>query len=324
MRMAVIGAGGVGGYYGARWLAAGNSVTFVARGGHLEQLRAHGLQVEHPRFRYGGAVHACDLDGLCAGDPGEFDLLVLAVKSAATQAIGASLNDWFHRCGRRVPVLSMQNGVDNEAELAAALGQDAVIGGLALRVGTHVEAPGRITASGAGQVVTGPWPNREEAVAGPATDILPAFVQAADAAGTPVIETGDIRRELWRKLVINNGLNPISALTGWDSRRLTRNSDTVATIRRLMHEAAAAARADRVTLDGTDVDEMFQLIHDLDPIKTSMLVDREHGRPMELDAICGAVMARTRQLGEDAPATELLSGFLRNGIWSTEPDRDDA
>ena len=324
MRMAVIGAGGVGGYYGARWLAAGNPVTFVARGGHLEQLREQGLRVEHPEFHYRHRVDATDLDALCAGDPAEFDLLVLAVKSAATRDVAATLHDWFQRYGRRVPVLSMQNGVDNEGELAAVLGQDAVIGGLALRVGTHVEAPGRITATGAGQVVTGPWPNREEAVAGPATDILPTFVQTANAAGTPVIETSDIRRELWRKLVINNGLNPISALTGWDSRRLTRNPEMVVTIRRLMHEAAAAARADRVTLDGADVDEMFQLIHDLDPIKTSMLVDREHGRPMELDAICGAVMARLRQLGEDAPATELLAGLLRNGIWSTEPDRDDA
>lgn len=318
MRMAVIGAGGVGGYYGARWLAAGNPVTFVARGGHLEQLRAHGLQVEHPQFRYRDAVHATDLDGLCASDPGEFDLLVLAVKSAATQAVAVTLHDWFQRHGRCVPVLSIQNGVDNEAELAAALGQDAVIGGLALRVGTHVEAPGRITATGAGQVVTGPWPNREEAVTGPATAILPTFVQAADAAGTPVIETNDIRRELWRKLVINNGLNPISALTGWDSRRLTRNPEMVVTIRRLMHEAVTAARADRVMLDDADVDEMFQLIHDLDPIKTSMLVDREHGRPMELDAICGAVIARARRLGEEVPATELLAGLLRNGIWSME------
>ena len=322
MRMAIIGAGGVGAYYGARWLAAGNPVTFVARGGHLEQLLTHGLQVEHPQFRYRDAVQATDLDGLCASDPGEFDLLVLAVKSAATRAIAATLHDWFERYGRRVPVLSMQNGVDNEAELAAALGQDAVIGGLALRVGTHVEAPGRITATGLGQVVTGLWPNGEEAVVGPASDMLPAFAQAADAAGTPVITTSDIRRELWRKLVINNGLNPVSALSGWDSQRLTRNPEMAVTIRRLMHEAATAARADGVMLDSTDVEAMFQLIHDLDPIKTSMLVDREHGRPMELDAICGAVMARARQLGDDAPTTELLAGLLRNGIWSTEPDHD--
>lgn len=316
MRIAVIGAGGVGGYYGARWLDGGNDVTFVARGAHLQALGDSGLRVDHPDFRFAGAVRATDLDGLAAARPDDFDLVVLAVKSAATADVAAVLAEWFHRGGHRVPVLSMQNGVDNEAELAGALGPECVIGGLALRVGTHVEGPGRITAAGLGQLVTGLWPNHEEAGAGPAAEVFPGMVAAAEQAGIPVIETPDIRRELWRKLVINNGLNPISALTGWDSRRLTRNADMAATITRLMRETAAAAAADGVTLGEADVTEMFRLIYDLEPIKTSMLVDREHGRELELDAICGAVLARARQLGIDAPATETMAGLLRNGVWS--------
>lgn len=318
MRMAVIGAGGVGGYYGARWLADGNAVTFVARGAHLEQLRAQGMRVEHPEFRYRDPVDATDLDGLCARDPGEFDLLVLTVKSAATGDVARRLKRWFDSAGRRVPILSMQNGVDNESELATILGGDTIIGGFALRVATHVETPGTITAAGPGQVVTGPWPNRVEAPDGPALRVLDAFSHAGDAAGTPVIRTDDIRRELWRKLVINNGLNPVSALTGWDAERLTRNPEMAAIIRRLMREAASAALADQVALTNADVDEMFQIVHDLGPIKTSMLVDREQGRPLELDAICGAVLSRIRTLGDEAPATELMAGLLGNGVWAAE------
>lgn len=318
MHIAVIGAGGVGGYYGARWLDGGNGVTFVARGAHLQALRNSGLRVDHPDFRFAGPVRATDLGGLAASRPDGFDLVVVAVKSAATADVAAALAAWFQASGHRVPVLSMQNGVDNEAELARALGPECVIGGLALRVGTHVEGPGHITAAGLGQLVTGLWPNGEEAEAGPAAEGFREMVAATEQAGIPVIETPDIRRELWRKLVINNGLNPISALTGWDSRRLTRNVDMAATITRLMRETAAAAAADGVTLGEADVAEMFRLIYDLEPIKTSMLVDREHGRELELDAICGAVLARAGQLGIDAPATETVAGLLRNGVWSQQ------
>ncbi|SEP08629.1 ketopantoate reductase family protein [Aquisalimonas asiatica] len=315
MRIAVIGAGGVGGYYGARWLEAGNAVTFVARGAHLQALRERGMRVDHPAFTRDGAVACTDLDGLCAGDPAGFDVIVLTVKSGATREVAERLRAWFDHGGHRVPVLSMQNGVDNEGELAEVLGPDGVIGGFALRVATHVEAPGHITATGPGQVVTGLWPNRAAAVAGPASTLFPELVRAFDAGGTPVIETDDIRRELWRKLVINNGLNPVSALTGWDAERLSRNPDTAALIRRLMRETAAAARADHVELAEADIDEMFRIVYDLGPIKTSMLVDREQGRPLELDAICGAVLARARQLGDDAPATAVMASLLRNGLW---------
>lgn len=315
MRIAVIGAGGVGGYYGARWLEAGNAVTFVARGAHLQALREHGMRVDHPDFRRDGPVACADMDGLCQGHPADFDVIVLTVKSAATREVAKQLDAWFRSRGHRVPVMSMQNGVDNEGELADVLGAESVIGGFALRVATHVEAPGHITATGPGQVVTGLWPNRAAAAPGPAAEVFPELVRTFDAGGTPVIGTDDIRRELWRKLVINNGLNPVSALTGWDAERLSRNADTVALIRRLMRETAAVARADQIALNDADIDEMFQIVHDLGPIKTSMLVDREQGRPLELDAICGAVLARARRLGEDAPATEVMAGLLRNGLW---------
>src|SRR5699024_1989717 len=134
--------------------------------------------------------------------------------------------------------------------------------------------------------------------------------------GVPAEESADIRRELWRKLVLNNGVNPLSAVTGWDSHRLTHDTGMAPQVKRLMREAAAAARADGVILDDDDVMAMFTVIHDLDAIKTSMLVDREHGRPLELDAICGAVLARSRQLGLDAPGTELVMALLENNVWA--------
>ncbi|MCC5859316.1 MAG: 2-dehydropantoate 2-reductase [Ectothiorhodospiraceae bacterium] len=315
MHIAVIGAGGVGAFYGARWQQGGNAVVFVARGKHLEALQTRGMQITHPELSFNNNVEAMDIDEFLKNDPGRFDLVALAVKSAATREVGQQLARWFHTHGTRVPVISLQNGVDNEQMLAELLGPECVIGGIALRIGTHVEAPGVIVATGPGQLVTGLWPNRDQAVPGPAAQVFPELVRMAEASATPVIPSDDIRRELWRKLAINNGVNPISALTGWDTGRLSHTEETAAIIRRLMREAASVARADGVILGESDVDEMFRLVYELEPIKTSMLVDREHGRPLELDAICGAVIRRGRALGEDVPATEMMDGLLRHGIW---------
>lgn len=312
MRVAMIGAGGIGAYYGARLHAAGHRVVFVARGEHLRVLQATGLSVSHPEFQFSGPVEALDLETLCrTTTPAGFDLLILAVKAGATAEIANALAEWFGRCGAETPVLSLQNGVDNEAVLAQALGASLVLGGLAVRIGTHVEAPGRITATGVGQVIAGPWPQHGEASAA-TLSALEALTAAGPGAGIPVQETADIRRELWRKLVINNGINPLSALTGWDSQRLTHDPRMAPMVRRLMAEAAAAAAADGVSLGEDDVAEMFGIVYDLQGIKTSMLVDREHGRPLEVEEICGAVLARAATLGQEAAGTALAAALLRS------------
>lgn len=316
MRIAVIGAGGIGGYYGARLQQAGHEVVLVARGAQLAALREQGLRVVHPDFHFASPVTALDMAELLSRDPADFDVLILAVKAGATAEIARSLGAWYQRAARGAPVLSLQNGVDNEPTLAAALGEELVLGGLSIRIGTHIAAPGRIEATGPGQVTAGLWPCRNLAAEGPARACLPRILAALEESGVPVVESDDIRRELWRKLVINNGVNPLSALTGWDSRRLTRDELIGPLVKRLMHETVAAARADDVVLDSADVEEMFSVIHDLDAIKTSMLVDREHGRPLELQAICGAVLERARRLGQDAPGTEMVAALLTKGVWA--------
>lgn len=316
MRIAMIGAGGIGAFYGARWQQAGNTLLYVARGRQLQALQSQGLRVEHAEHAFNGPVEAVDMDTLCGMEADRFDLVAVATKSGATREVGERLRDWFSRCGTRLPVLSLQNGVDNEPVFAELLGADCIIGGIALRIGAHVEAPGVISAIGPAQLVTGLWPNQASAQTGPAADVFPELVRISEQSGTPVICTDDIRRELWRKLVINNGVNPISALTGWDTGRLSHTEETAAMIKRLMRETVAVARADDVQLGEQDVTELFQLIYDLEPIKTSMLVDREHGRPLELDAICGTVLNRAAKLNADVPATEMMDGLLRNGIWA--------
>ena len=113
MRLAIIGVGGMGGYYAARLQRAGHPVTLVARGGQLSALQSNGLRVEHPEFRFSEPVTAMDMPGLCDRPTGDFDGVMVATKSAATAEIVEALRRWFDASGARLPVVSLQSGVDN-------------------------------------------------------------------------------------------------------------------------------------------------------------------------------------------------------------------
>ncbi|WP_334223914.1 ketopantoate reductase family protein [Thiosocius teredinicola] len=308
MRFLVIGAGGIGAYYGARLMRAGCDVTFVARGRHLEVMQTNGLQIDHPDFTFKGAVNAVSTAALTSShNPGEYDLVILTTKAGSTQSLLDELQAWLTNADT-LPVLSLQNGVDNERQIAAALGSQRTIGGLAVRIGGHVICPGLIEATGPAQVVLGAWPNAQQNAALQCN--LGRIVDTFDAAGIPTTLSDDIQLELWKKLLINNGVNPLSALTGLDTRTLSNHPALSSSVYRLMEEAATAALSDGITIGKPDIDAMFELISTFDAIKTSMLVDIEKGRPLELDEIAGAVAERCRQLGEPAVLTEMVHGLV--------------
>jgi 2-dehydropantoate 2-reductase len=235
------------------------------------------------------------------------DLIILCAKATDTGAIARQLAD---RLGElSTPVLSLQNGVDNEALLSGHLGRERVLGGLAVRIGSHLTAPGIIDAVGPAQVVLGQWPTA--AAASNSTELLMRLDAVFNQAGIPTRVTDNIQLELWRKLVINNGVNPLSAITRLDTGTLMHDPGLSQIVYGLMAEATVAAAADGVSLTEADCKEMFELIRHFDPIKTSMLVDFEHHRPLELEEICGAVLARSRQLQREAPYTFTIYQLLR-------------
>jgi len=311
MRFLIVGAGGIGAYYGARLIEAGHRVVFVARGEHLRAMGEQGLRVSHPEFEFASPVEALDQAGLIGTyGAGDFDLILLTVKAGATESVMAFLHDWL--AAAATPVLSLQNGVENESIIESHVGRDRTIGGLAVRIGGHITQPGCIEATGVAQVVMGAW---KRAADNPRLQQdLARVAEAFDAASIPTTLSDEIQRELWRKLLINNGVNPLSALTGLDTRTLTAHPVLTQSVRRMMEEAALAASAEGVRLSEEDVEEMYRLICQFDAIKTSMLVDLEKGRPLELDAISGVVIARCERLGESAPTTALVQALLQNKI----------
>jgi 2-dehydropantoate 2-reductase len=140
MRFVIIGAGGIGAYYGARLLVTGHEVVFVARGEHLKALRNNGLSVSHPDFSFEGPVTAMDQRVLLAAESADaFDLIILTIKANATKAVMQALQPWLDSAS--TPVLSLQNGVDNEIIIASEIGSERTAGGLAVRIGGHIMHP---------------------------------------------------------------------------------------------------------------------------------------------------------------------------------------
>ncbi|WP_372966352.1 ketopantoate reductase family protein [Marinobacter sp.] len=310
LRFLMIGAGGIGGYYAARLAEAGHTVVLTARGEHLEAIKAHGLKVNYEGSVFERVLPAYNHEELTlACQPDDFDLIIIGLKSTATEPVMKELGEWLKQGS--VPVLSLQNGVDNEALIAEVVGETRIVGGLAVRIGGHIVAPGEVFAEGVAQIVMGAWPN-----AAP-NDVRIPLLQRLEAAfneaGIPTTVTDNIRYELWRKLVINNGVNPLSALTRLDTRSLTHHPEFGKMVYGMMAETVAASKADGVNLTQQDLVEMFELISSFNAIKTSMLIDQEKGRPLELDSIAGAVLRRCEKLGIEAPYTFSVNALLRNG-----------
>jgi len=318
MRFLIIGAGGIGCYYGIRLQRRGHKVCYVARGAHLKAMHRNGLKIHHDSLNCHEKVDAINLSTLLQQRHcNDFDLILITLKAGATATTMDQLKLWLADCD--TPVLSLQNGVDNEPLIEQAIGRYRTLGGLAVRIGGHITAPGEVQVKGPAQVILGSWPNHQsERIFSP--DALTLFAETFNDVGIPTRITPDIRHELWRKLLINNGVNPLSALTRLDTKSLTSDNIYSKTVYRMMQEVAAVSPADDVHLSQQDIDEMFELISNFDAIKTSMLVDKEKGRPLELDGISGAVIKRATELEIDVPNTELVHALLMQDEIAKQPD----
>ena len=185
------------------------------------------------------------------------------------------------------------------------LRSDAVIvGGIARRIGAHIVAPGVIQARGPAQVILGIWPDHQQ-VQDKLLIKVNALADHFNRAAIPTQVSSDINRELWRKLIVNNGVNPLCALLEMETGQATHHPGLQRLIRGAMAEAAMG-----VTLTNADIEEMFNLIYTFGSIKPSMLVDREKGRQLELEEICGVIIRGCQALGQDAPYNRCIATLL--------------
>lgn len=312
MRIVIIGAGGVGSYFGAKLLHAGHDVVFVARGAHLHAMQHEGLHVKHPTLQFTKRVNALDMQALLETKPLMYDLFILLTKSMETETIAKQLSSWLDAYGANTYVLSLQNGVENEDILAQYLPKTSIIGGLTRKIGAHVLKAGHIQAVGVAETIIGNIISDNSV-----HSFVEKIAELFNSAGIPTHVTLDIRKELWKKLIINNGVNALCALLEVKTGVLMHHPKLSPLVLGLMHETARAARALHVSISSEDVDAMFELILGFDSIKPSMLVDLEHHRALELEEICGVVIRTLEKEAFDAPFTRTIASLLEYKLEKT-------
>lgn len=308
MRVAVIGAGAIGGFLAAALARAGIPVAVVARGEHLRAMRRDGLEVRGDlgdfRVRLDAASDLRDL--------GTFDVLALTFKAHQWPP----LFDQLEAAARGGAVaVTLQNGVpfwyvrepplrsvDPGGRAGRAFPDERTIGGV-VHVSGHVERPGVVVQSGGLRYVLGDPQGRD-------SQTLEALIETLRAAGLQPEKDANVRSTVWLKLVNNVGLNSVSALRGLTVRSLLNDPAARAEVRALMVEALAVGRAMGVVSE-VDVDARIAYAARLDDVKTSMLQDVERGRPLELDPIQGATIELAERCGVPVPRLRAVYEALR-------------
>jgi 2-dehydropantoate 2-reductase len=298
MRIAVIGAGGVGGYFGAKLARAGESVIVLARGAHLEAIRRQGLRV---RSSVDGefTVKVDAVDSL-AGQP-PVDMALFCVKSFDTRDAADALRPAL---GPDTGVVSLQNGVDNEEIIDEVLGAGRALGGAAFVFST-IESPGVIAHTLLGRIVFGEIDGRASARA-------TALRDALARAGVPVELSTDIRRVLWEKYLLISAQAGTTALTRAPIGVIRTTEETWLMYRRIVEELAAVARAAGVRLADDVVDAIVTTASGLAPTAYSSLYhDLIHGHRLELEALHGHAVRLGARLGVPTPTVFAVYAALK-------------
>jgi len=298
MKLVVVGAGGVGGYFGGKLQRRGTAVTFVARGAHLEALRRRGLTIRSATEGEWSAP-ATAVEHL-AGQP-TADAVLLCVKSFDTEEAVEAIRPVV---GPDTAVLSLQNGVDNEAKIDAALGAGHAVGGVAYVFAT-IEGPGVIAHTQGGRIVLGELDGQTR----PRTERLR---DAFTAAGVPTELSPDIRRALWDKYLAITAQAGMTALTRKPTGVLRAIPECWTMWRLLLEELAAIAAAEKVSLAADVVERILTGVAGLKPDTTSsMYHDLTHGKRLELEALQGHALRLAERHGLPAPTLFAVYAALK-------------
>lgn len=305
MNIIIIGAGGIGAYYGMILHEVGCNITFIARGENLEYLRNNSMKMTHPNYEIEANINTLSIEELQTLNPEDYDAIIIATKAMSTQSISKALSSWTKDCKKIPYYISLQNGVENEDVMLEYYNKDYVIGGLTRLIVSHTISLGHVHCSGEVQTLIGALNHTKEN--SKFLNVLKTFL---DKTQTTTFICEDIKLELWNKLIINNGVNAICALMEEESGPLLKNEKTSKLIYGLMSEAALASNAVGVNLKQEDANKMFELMKTFQSVKPSMWVDTENNRDIELDEICGVVIKNCEKQGFDAPYTRSISTIL--------------
>ncbi|HKF00117.1 MAG TPA: 2-dehydropantoate 2-reductase [Actinomycetes bacterium] len=306
MRIAVYGAGGVGGYFGGRLAQSGTEVHFIARGAHLAALREHGLRVRSVKGDFSVPAPATD-------DPSEIgacDAVLVCVKAFDTEAVAARLGPLLHE---GTAVVTLQNGVDNEDKLARVIGGRHVLGGAAY-IFAGITAPGVITHTG------GPTTITFGELDGHDGERTRQLLERCRRAGFGAEISSDIRTVLWAKLAFICALAGMTATVRLPIGELRGVDAAWAAFRQLVDEVSEVAAAERHPLPPPVRERALATARALEPGgRSSLHDDLVAGRRMELETLHGFVVRRAAEHGLAVPMHEAVYAMLKP--WAVRNER---
>jgi 2-dehydropantoate 2-reductase len=299
-RVAVVGAGAVGGYFGAMLARAGAHVTLIGRSRHVDVWKRNGLFLESATFQGTIPVQAStELDA--ARDA---DLVLFTVKAVDTEETARQL---AHHLRAGALVISLQNGVENVPLMRAAAALDPVAA--VVYVASAMPTPGRVKHGGRGDLLIGDLPGRRGARRDAELTRLSAWFEAA---GVPCRVSADIEADLWAKLITNAALNAISGVVHATYGEAAASPNSREVIRLLVNECVAVARADGVALPAVDyVQLVWEFAERIGAVYASTSHDLERGKRTEIDALNGFVVRRGTELGVPTPVNQTLLALVK-------------
>jgi 2-dehydropantoate 2-reductase len=289
LRIAVMGAGAVGCYFGGMLARAGHAVTLIARPTHVQAINANGLRMETKTFdeqvRLSASAEASAVRGA--------DLVLFCVKSMDTEAAGAQI---LPHLAPNATVLCLQNGVDNADRLRAVLPNHTVAAAV-VYVATEMAGPGHVKHHGRGDLVIEP----------PAAHLAPVLV----AAGIAAEVSDNVRGALWLKLILNCAYNAVSAISQLPYGKTAVGDGVQDVMRDVVAECQAVAQAEGVQV-ADDVDAAVRMIFDTMPNQfSSTAQDLARGKKSEIDYLNGLVVRRGTALGIATPANRVLWALVK-------------
>ena len=291
LKVAVMGAGAVGCYFGGMLARAGNEVTFIARPQHVEAIARDGLRMETKTFHeYVRAKAVSEPSGVS-----EADVVLFCVKSMDTESAGRQLRQYLRPDAL---VLCLQNGVDNADRLRGVL-PDHEVAAAVVYVATEMAGPGHLKHHGRGELV-----------------IEPSFAseyvaQALVAAGVPTEISSNVRGALWLKLILNCAYNAVSAIAQRPYGENVQSEGIWDVMRDVVDECLAVAKADGIHMPADAHVANRQLVETMPSQYSSTAQDLARGKPTEIDFLNGYIVRRGEALGVPTPANRVLWALVK-------------
>ena len=304
MRIAVVGAGGVGGYIGGRLAEAGADVVFLARGAHLDAMRANGLRIDSPS----GNAHIPQIKAI--SDPAEIgpvDIVLFAVKLYDTETASQLLPPLV---GPDTAVIPLQNGVEAVSIVTRAVGAANTAGGTCY-VSAVIAEPGAIRHTAMEQLIFGELDGRR-------SPRLERFLAACAPAKFKSTLSENIQVDIWTKFVRLSVFSGMTSVTRCPIGVIVNDSELLAMLKAAVREATAVAHARGVPVPDDGSERVEKAYKVLPPgAKSSMLEDLERGRRLELPWLSGAVVRIGRELGVDTPIHRFIATVLQPHVKGT-------